>query len=199
MPVPPAPHPDPTTSRDPRPDLTGVLSNRETLARFVLEHEHAIRAAARRKLTRTTRSVYDSEDVMATVLRRVDQLAESGKIRATTENEILSLILRIAENAACSKARMIELAKSRLQEERAFSRMLLEGLANCQDNEDAGMLIVRMVASLSNPEDRTLLLLRLRGIEHKVIARMLDITPEACRQRWKKIREELVQRFASLN
>lgn len=189
----------PQHSKDPPPNVAGLLANREKLAEFVMDHEHTIRAVARRKLTRGTRAVFDSEDVMATVLRRVDQLAQSGEIRAADEGEMLSLIFRIAENAACSKSRIIELAKSRQHEELAFSQLLLKNLANCAGDEEAGHLVARMFASLESAEDRTVFLLRLRGIEHRVIAQMLNITPEACRQRWKKIRDELVERFAGPN
>ncbi len=177
-------------------DLSHLLTDRSALAAFVMKHEQTIRAVARRKLHTGARTAYDSDDVLATVLRRVDHLAERSGIRATSEGEIISLILTIAEHASISRNRLAELARARMEEEAAFSQMLLAHLDACKDDEEAGCLLVRMFASLPDTDARTLFLLRLRGIEHKVIAQMLAISPEACRQRWKKIREELIERFA---
>ncbi len=178
-------------------DLGKLLTDRSALAEFVMHHEGTIRAVARRKLSPGTRAVYDSDDVLATVLRRLDRLAADGAIRAISEGEIVSLILTIAENASNGKTRLIELARSRMHEEEAFSRILLQRLEACKDDEDAGSLIVEMFATLPDSDARTIFLLRLRGIEHKVIAQMLAISPEACRQRWKKIRNELVELFST--
>lgn len=178
------------------PDMSGLLGDRSALAAFVMAHEGTIRGIARRKLTRRTRAVFDSDDVLATVLRRIDGLAERHGIRATSEGEIVSLILTIAENAANSKSRLIELARARLVEDREFSLLLVERLNACADNEDASEFILRMYASLSDSDARVLFLLRMRGIEHRVVAQMLGISAEACRQRWKKIRDDLVARFA---
>ncbi len=179
-----------------RPTPVGLLfANRAALAAFVLEHGETIRRVARRKLSNATAGVYDSQDVLSTVLRRVDMLADRGAIRATTEREMLSLIITIAEHAAIDKTRLMELARSRLHTDGAFARLFLQRLNSCRDDDDTQVLVFQMFQSLRTSIERRLFLLRLRGIEHQVIAEMIGISPAACRKRWSTIMENLARGF----
>ena len=49
-----------------------VADMRPVLAQFVLCHQHTIRAIARQRLFATSRSICDSDELLATVLRRLD-------------------------------------------------------------------------------------------------------------------------------
>lgn len=172
-----------------------LLADRDRLAEFVIRNKEAIRRVARRKLNTETRRVYDSDDIMATVLRRVDLLAHNGAIRADSEAEMVSLILTIAANASISKFRLIKLARSRLGEDSDFSRELIRRLNACHDDDEANTLVFRLYGSLDSTDDRRVYLLRLRGIGHAAIGQMLGITEEATRKRWQKIRRNLAARF----
>ena len=108
---------------------------------------------------------------------------------------MLSLIVTIAEHAATDRTRLMSLARSRLQADGEFARLFLERLNTCQDDDEAGVLVFQMFESLENTVERRLFLLRLRGIEHKVIAELIGITPTACRKRWSTIMENLARGF----
>jgi hypothetical protein len=171
-------------------------SARTWVARFVMDNADQVRALARRKLTRNTRRVFDSEDVLSSVLRRLDQMAVRGTLRLRSEAELWPLIEAIARNTAVSKTRMIERARNFLTDDAAYANELLKRLNSCPGDDEATLLMLRMTVSLKNPQDRQLVTLVHRGASHRVIGSVFGITAEASRQRWKKVRDELCRRFA---
>ncbi len=125
----------------------------------------------------------------------MDKLAMEGAIRATTEAEVLTLIFRVAENSAISKRRLIELTRIHLQADGEFAKRFLQRLNSCENDDEAGVLVFKMYDRLRETDARQIFLLRLRGIEHRVIAQMLDIPSATCRQRWATIRGRLMEGF----
>ncbi len=189
---------EPTTHRpdeQTKESAESLIADREALATFVLLHEGIIRSVARRKLTRATRAVFDSDDVLATVLRRMDQLAERHEIRAQSAGELVGLIVAIAENSSISKTRMIELSRSRLKEDGEFAAGLVRYFNTCETDDDASVLVLRMYGTLRNSISRRIFLLRMRGVGHGVIGKLLGLKEDASKQRWMVIRKELVERF----
>jgi hypothetical protein len=169
---------------------------RRSVAQFVLEHSEQIRAMARRKLTAPTRSVYDSEDVLSSVLRRMDNLARQGRLRRDSEAEMMALIATIASNAALSKSKLIERARSQMSEDGAYARELLARLDRCGDDDEATLLVLRIQASIKDQTDRQVFSLMLKGASHKAIGDLLGFSADASKQRWMKVRRELVERFS---
>lgn len=169
--------------------------SREAIAHYVLSHESQIRAIARRKLTQATRSTFDSEDVMASVLRRVDQLALNGSLRPDNKAELWALIKTIASNTAVTKTRLIERARFLLTEDGAYAYHLLQRLNACGSDDEAQLLVLRMAGTLKNERSRQILLLRLRGATHGAISGMLGISEGACRQQWMSMCQELRAAF----
>src|SRR5207247_1975659 len=106
-------------------DGPGQSTIRTAIAEYVLEHRDKIRAIARRKLTATTRRVFDSEEVISSVLRRLDVMAERGSLRPRSETELWALIEAIARNTAVSKTRLIERTTRMLREDGAYALALL--------------------------------------------------------------------------
>src|SRR5262249_12533541 len=78
---------------------------REMIAAYGLENKERVRAIARRKLTPTSRRVFDSEEVLSSVLRRLDGMAVRGTLRPHSEAELWALIEAIARNTTVSKIR----------------------------------------------------------------------------------------------
>lgn len=182
-----------------RPTSTPQRLNREAIARYVLSHESQIRAIARRKLTQAARSTFDSEDVMASVLRRVDQLALNGVLRPDNEGELWSLIKTIASNTAVTKTRLIERTRFLLTEDGAYAYYLLQRLNACGSDDEAQLLVLRMASTLKSERSRQILLLRLRGATHEAISGMLGMSEGACRQQWMETRQELQAAFEGGN
>lgn len=169
---------------------------RQAVAQFALANADKIRAIARRKLTLATRSVHDSEDVFSSVLRRLDTLAADGKLRPRSENDLWGLVVVIARNCAVSKTRMIERAKSILTDDGPLAYEIVTRLDACVCDEEATVLLRRMMAALSDSRDRQILDLQFRGANHAAIAAFFGISPEASRQRWGTVRRKLSAWFA---
>jgi len=168
--------------------------SREEIADFVIKNKYRIRAVARRKLTRTARSAVDSEDVVGSVLRRVDALAAEQKVRAETGEQLLSLAMSIAHNCSVEHSRLLQLATQYLDEDGEFSRRVIGYLGVRPGDEASTSLFAEMLAALDSSHERQFLSLRLRGSTHALIASYLEITPEAARKRWCEIKAKLVRR-----
>lgn len=165
------------------------------LPEFLLTNEDRIRSIARRKLTQATRAVYDSEDVLSTVLRRMDAFVADGRFAPTSEDEIWGLIAVIARNAAVSKVRLVSRLNQLISEDGEYARLFLDRAAACETDDEAAMLVTRMSMWLPDAASRQLFNLRLRGAAHPAAATLLQITPAAARQRWKTIKDLLVERM----
>lgn len=168
---------------------------RAAIARYVLAHKDRVRAMARRKLTAATRRVADSEEVLSSVLRRLDAMALRGSLRFNSEAELWGLIEAIARNTAVSKTRLIERARNLLTQDGPYATELLKRLNACATDDEATLLVHRMLGCLKGGEDRQLAALVLRGASHRAIGDLLGFSEVASRQRWKRIRDELVERF----
>ena len=102
---------------------------RDDVANFVLKHADRIRTVARTKLTSRTKQAYDSEDVVSSVLRCMDEMAAAGSVRPASEAELWSLIKAVAGNRAVTKTRLMERAKSFFDEDGDYARVLHERIA----------------------------------------------------------------------
>jgi DNA-directed RNA polymerase specialized sigma24 family protein len=175
--------------------LSADFQSRDAVARYLLAHKDRIRAVARRKLTGKTRSVFDSEDVLSSVLRRVDALVLDGKLCPRSEAELWGFVDAITRNNAVSRTRLIERARNLLTDEEPYAYELLKRLNAYTTDDEATLLVYRMMSCLQG-DDRHILSLFVRGATHKAIADFLKTSEGACRQRWMRIRHELQARFA---
>lgn len=175
---------------------TELVPDRGAVARYLLANEARIRAIARRKLTARTRSVFDSEDVFSSVLRRVDVLAQAGRLRLQSEAELWGLIEAIARNNAVSRSCLMERARFRLTEDGPYAYELLKRLDSLCTDDEVTVLVFRMMLALDSEADRHLLALLLRGANHRAIGGLLGFSEEASRQRWARIRRELLKLFS---
>lgn len=171
---------------------------RELLAEYVLANEGLIRQQARRKLAAWSRQSQDSEDVLSSVLRRVDLLAAQGRFWANDANDIMALILTVTRNTAVTKVRLATQAKRLLADGGKYMTALREHVNRCQGDDEAAILVSRMLLSLDNADQRQYLELRLRGATHRAAAQVLGISDEAARQRWGVIVKNLRVLFRDL-
>lgn len=168
---------------------------RAALSRYLDEHRDRLRAIASRKIDERTRRVFDSEEVASSVIRRLDNLVQRGRIRARTEEELWALIIRVVENTAISKVRLVQTMHRQLAEDGRYASQLLERLDRLGNDDEATLLVLRMLGSISDAEDRQLLLLRLRGATHGAAAGVLGQSETAVRSRWSRLTKELSRRF----
>lgn len=166
--------------------------SREAVAAWAMQHQRQIRTLARSRLTSHTRSVFDSEDVFSSVVRRLDGLAKDGAIRPNSEAELWALAKQIALNTAVSKTRLIERARRLLTEDGLLAYEIEHRINACVGDDDAALLVHRMYEALESSADRQIFGLILRGASHRAVAQLLGITEEASRQRWMAVRRRLL-------
>src|SRR4051812_6797758 len=88
------------------PFKDGQVPTRAMVAQYLMENGDRIRAIARRKLTTRTKSVFDSEDVLSSVLRCLDALASRGGLLVQTEEELWALVATVTRNNAVNRTRL---------------------------------------------------------------------------------------------
>jgi DNA-directed RNA polymerase specialized sigma24 family protein len=176
----------------PRHDREGLTPlARDQVAAFLVANGDQIRLLARKKLTKKTRSTYDSEDVLSSVFRRIDDLAANGTLRPRSDQELWGLIHTITHHAAVSRTRLMERATALSVEDGGYVRHLIDCLSYCGSDDAAMLLIHRMAACLHDSAERQLFYLRVRGANHRGAAAVLGITEVAVRRRWTVARDRL--------
>lgn len=184
IPVPNPPHRTPDTPLSP-----------VEVAAFISDNESKIREMARTKLRAARQGALDSQDVFASVARRLDSLANSARVRPRSEAELWALVRCVTTNTAIEKVRLVSRAQALVSSEGKFARHLLRRLEACGSDDEATLLVHRMALCLSNAEDRQILFLLLRGASFPAIAAALGRTESSIRNRWSRLRHELKQGF----
>jgi hypothetical protein len=77
--------------------------DRAAVAEFLAAPGPAIRARVRHKLGRRVRRVFDSEDILSTVSRRLDGLVADRRLEASEARQMWALIQSIARHATWEK------------------------------------------------------------------------------------------------
>lgn len=172
-------------------DPPAPIRSRAELAAFLLERADEIRAVARRKLTTVARCSFDSEDVLSSVVRRMDKLFHDGRLHVTTRDELWRLVQAVAGNRAVSFTRLRERMAQLSEEDGPYAQHLASSFAACTCDDEALLTLYQLAAKLAQPADRQLFLLRARGANHRAAAAVLGVSEEAARQRWTSIRRQL--------
>jgi DNA-directed RNA polymerase specialized sigma24 family protein len=178
-----------SSPRDPAATPTPVT--RESVAEFVRTNQHLIRSLAREKLTKVTRSVEDSEDVLSSVFRRMDAMVHQGRVRPRSESELWALVRQMTQNTACTKTRLEERHIEMVGEDGEYAEMVLRRMKACDSDEEAALIIHRLAMKIQDSVDRQLFFLRSRGVTHRAAAQLLGISADAARKRWERTRESL--------
>lgn len=168
---------------------------RDQVASFVMTNQAAIRELARSKLFRATRSVADSEEILASVARRLDRLATDGGVRPRSEAELWALVRTVTAHTAIEKNRLVARARAMADNDGAYAHHLLRRLEVCATDDEAMLLVHRMALCLHEATDRQILFLVLRGASFPAIATALKTTEAAVRKRWQRLKEALEERF----
>jgi DNA-directed RNA polymerase specialized sigma24 family protein len=160
-----------------------ALSRREA-AEFVFSREPQIRALARTVLTRWARTITSSEEVFASVARRVDIVASQEELRPCSPGQLWQFVRTMTLNTAISKtraaARMAQLVEDAGHELTAVQRRI----ESCRDDEEVLTVLCRVAMALGKESDQELFALRFRGASYNVLARLMGTSEATVRQRW---------------
>ncbi len=174
--------------------------DREAAAEFIQRYGERIRRRVRSRLTGATRRVFDSNDILSTLSRRLDDYVAGRKLQAETEAQLWSLVFRIADNATVDKSRIMARLRAVEGEDTPFAAQFLERIERAQaaGREGAGAAgsgaddtIERAIEALEDPIDRQILTLWLTDTPHTVTAGCVGLTPAAVRKRWQAIKMQL--------
>lgn len=162
--------------------------DRGAAAAFVMRHEQKIRRRYRRQLGPNMRRLFDSQELLSTVLRRLDRYVVNETIRAPSDGAIWHLVFKIADAALVDRIRVLNRLKQVRDEHQEIARQMLKRLEPTSNNEDFAEQLDGLLRSLPCPTDREIVSLWLGGASLNQISEILQITPAATRKRWERIR-----------
>lgn len=167
--------------------------DREAAATFIQQYGPMVRRRVRGKLGAAMRRLFDSQDILSTVSRRLDRYVHSGRVRAVTEAELWKLVFRMVDAALIDKVRLVKRLQRTERDDSEFAGILLQRLERAEGSDREGMELEldRVFAALPDPIDRQILSLWLRGHKHTMIAPLVNLSHDATRQRWRAIRLRL--------
>ncbi|MFT3685897.1 MAG: hypothetical protein QM783_13415 [Phycisphaerales bacterium] len=153
--------------------------------------EPQIRALARTVLTRWARTITSSEEVFASVARRVDAVASQKDLRPCSPGQLWQFVRTVTLNTAISKtraaARMAQLVEESGYELTAVQRRI----ESCSSDEEVMTVLCRVAMALGRAEDQELFALRFRGASYNVLAKLMGTSEAAVRQRWASLCQRL--------
>ncbi|MFG0257466.1 MAG: RNA polymerase sigma factor [Phycisphaerales bacterium JB043] len=172
--------------------------DRDAAAEFIVRYGPRLQRRIRSKLSPAVRRLFDSQDLLSTLSRRLDAYVAKGQFRAADERETWALVTTIAENAAREKARLVSRLRRVEGPDSQFAQQLLQrGDSQRSSHEQEDPLDPEvLIDALESELDRDLLRLWLRGYSQKQIAEMIDLSYDATRKRWERIKKRLIEQFA---
>jgi len=169
--------------------------DREALAQFLKSYGPLIRRRVRGKLRASMRRLFDSQDILSTLSRRLDAYVRDRKFVAKSEDEFWSMIFKVAHNSVAEKGRTVEALRRKEGEESGFASFVLARLGaeeSARETSNAhGLELEDILDLLPDDRDKTITRMWATGWNHVQIAAHLGLNDTVVRQRWHRIREGL--------
>jgi len=167
--------------------------DRHAVGEFVTFYGPFVRRRVRGKLGPAMRRLFDSQEILSTLSRRLDRYVRSGRVEAATEPQLWALVFKMVDAALIDKVRIIRRLRYVEGEDTDFARTFLSRLDEAGRNHAEGieLTVDAALASLPSATDRQILSLWLMGHSHRVIAEYVGLSHDATRKRWQSIRERL--------
>jgi DNA-directed RNA polymerase specialized sigma24 family protein len=172
--------------------------DRDAAATFMDRYGPRIRRRIRGKLSPAMRRLYDSQEILSTLSRRLDLYVRAGRLAAMTEPELWALVYRMADHAVIDKARVFTRLQRVEDEDGPLAREFLRRIADTEGggHEAVVIEIERVMALLSDESDRRIVAMWLDNARSQEIAECVGLSAAAVRKRWERIRRELKERLA---
>lgn len=171
--------------------------DREAAAAFIMQYGSRIRRRVRGKLNPSMRRLFDSQEILSTLGRRLDVYVRAGHLEAMSEGQLWKLVYQMADHAVIDKARIYRRLRQCEREDSPFAHELMRRLEEAERDDDAAVAVElqRAIKGVTDSTDRQILELWLTGMAHCEIAPVVDLSAAAVRQRWRKIRANLRHRL----
>lgn len=175
--------------------------DREAAALFVFRYGPRIRRRIRGKLGPAMRRIFDSQDIMSSVGRRLDAFIRGRKLTAKNEEELWGLVHRIASRVLIDKARVFYHVQETEGEDSDFAYMLAGRLREAERSSTAGtgIELERVFELVGDQTDGTILFHWLQGKSYGTIGKIVNLTPANVRKRWERLKVRLRERWAKEN
>jgi DNA-directed RNA polymerase specialized sigma24 family protein len=195
----PAPAPDRADPEIDRLVIRMSVGDREAVAAFLGRYGPMIRRRVRGKMRASMRRLYDSQDILSTLGRRLDAYVRERKFTARTETEFWAMIFRVAQNSVVEKARIVDALRAKEGEDSPFAESMLARLRDAErapgGDDGAEIAVDELLSQIPDGADRSIATLWCLGLSHAQIADHLDLTHDHVRKRWQRLRESLRARL----
>lgn len=165
--------------------------DREAAAEFIAEYGPRIQRRVRPKLGVGVRRLFDSQDIVSTVARRLDAYIAKGKLRATDEPQLWAFVFRLTSRAVLDKAAVCSRLRRVESEDAVVARSWSSRLESTPDDEQFDFEIEQAFSALDDETDRQILALWLHDTPSHEMGELLGMPPGTVRWRWSRIRESL--------
>lgn len=167
--------------------------DREAVGLFLELYGDRIRRRVRGKLSPAMRRLFDSQEILSTVARRLDRCVSGGELAAAEPGQLWALVFRIAETSVVDKGRIYRRLRSAEAQDRLFANELDVRLTSAEQRVSDGceLELDQVLRILETPLDREILSQWLRGLSHDLIAEELDLKAPMVRKRFERIKKRL--------
>ena len=167
--------------------------DRQAMAEFFEINKSLVRRRVRQRLRHAVRRIFDSQEILSTVWRRLDELVRIGGVRAASPAQLVALMQQVAHHAVIDKGRVLDRLSRVEAPDAEFAVQLRKRLLSGESSEAGGgdAAIARVLESLDSQSDREIMSGWLRGIRLKDIAEEMHVHPDTLRQRWVRIRRSV--------
>lgn len=172
--------------------------DREAAALFVTRYGPRIRRRIHGKLGPAMRRIFDSQDILSSVGRRLDAFIRGRKLTAKNERELWGLVHRIASRVLIDTARTFYHVQETEREDSDFAYMMASRLRQADRSSTAGIEIEleRVFELVGDQTDCTILYHWLEGKSYGTIAQIVQLTPVYVRKRWERLKAGLREHWA---
>ncbi len=171
--------------------------DREAAALFATRYAPMLRRRFAGQLGPRMRRIFDSHDLMSTVVRRFDGYVQRADIQARTAVQLRVLLSQIAQTAIIEKIRVVERLQRVEGPDSEVARMVLRRIESLERRGMDGLDVTvdELLARTPGRENQQLLWLWLAGRDLVDIAAYLGISPDAVYKRWRRLRRTLREAF----
>ena len=167
--------------------------DRQAVAEFINRYGSRIKRRVRGKLNGPVRRLYDANEMVSTVARRLDQFVRDGRLEADNPRRLWALVGRIADNAAIDKVRIFNRLYQTEGPDGVIAAAMAKKLGDAERGGEGGFVVEldKILCGIKDEKDRKILELWLKDVPHAEIAESLGMTSAAVRKRWQEIKERL--------
>ncbi len=172
--------------------MASISTDREGVASFLLEKNgRRVRAMVARRMGPSVRQFFDTDDLVSTVLRRIDRFIAEGKSDFEIEAQLWALVTKVTRREVHRKSDCAAKLRRCLYE----TRPVPEAVERAGDD-----LLAEAMTHLRNDSHRQVLYLRVVvGLNYEQIAFATDLTERTARQYMVLAKSTLREKMGSCN